>query len=303
MINIQVKLFDHNIHINNSLNEYIKSQDGYIPPNITMVNPFILWNQGYTGKDVTIAIIDTGCSRHSDLDKNIIGGRNFTTEGKSDDYSDGNGHGTHVSGIIGANGKLKGIAPDSKLLILKVLDKSGNGNMESVVNAVNYAIDKKVNIINMSLGCPTNVPELHTAVKRAIDNNIVIVSASGNNGDNNANTYEIDYPSGYNEVISVGAIDSMKMSANFTNSNKEVDCIAPGVNIISTSLNNGYIQMDGTSMASPHVAGIIALLKQWSTKEFGRVLTESELYAQLIKNTIDLGIPKTIQGNGLICLK
>jgi major intracellular serine protease len=306
MRDIQVKLFNHEVHSNNSLNEYVNSQNGYIPSNISMINPFILWNRGITGKDIKIAVIDTGCTSHPDLDNNIIGGRNFTTEdkGKSDIYNDYSGHGTHVAGSICANGKLKGVAPDAKLLILKVLEGNGNGNMESVINAINYAIAQKVDIINMSLGCSVDIPELQNAIRNAINKNIVVVSASGNNGDGNANTNEIDYPSGYEQVISVGAMDNTRLTANFTNSNSFVDLLAPGVNIISTSNDKGYTMMDGTSMASPHVAGVMALLKQWGRIEFGRDLSVMELYAQLIKNTMELnGVSRKIQGNGMLFLK
>lgn len=301
MKNIQVKVSDNSIHMNNFLNPYITSQNGYIPSSIAMINPFTLWNKGFTGKDIKIAIIDTGCCiNHPDLKNNIVGYRNFTTEST---VEDGCGHGTHVSGIVASNGHIKGIAPDSKLLILKVLESNGNGNLESVYNAINYAIDQKVNIINLSLGCKVDVPELHNAIKRAVNNNIVVCCAIGNDGDSNANTNEIDYPAYYPEVISVGAIDNSRLSATFSNSNIFCDCVAPGVNIISTHLNNNYIGLDGTSMSTPHVVGAIALLMEKFIKEWGRHPTYMEIYAELIKNTIDLGLDKRIQGNGLVFLR
>lgn len=303
MKNIQVKISDSNIHMNNFLNPYITSQNGYITSNIAMINPFTLWNKGYTGKDITIAIIDTGCSSHDDLNKNIIGGRNFTTEDDTNNYNDYNGHGSHVAGIVASNGHIKGVAPDSKLLILKVLESNGNGNLENVVNAINYAIDQKVNIINLSLGCKVDIPELHSAIKRAVNNNVMVCCAIGNEGDNGANTNEIDYPAYYPEVISVGAIDNSRLSATFSNSNIFCDCVAPGVNVISTHLNNGYVGLDGTSMSTPHVVGAIALLMEKFIKEWGRKPTYMEIYAELIKNTIDLGLDKRIQGNGMLFLR
>lgn len=304
--NTQVNFLKHDVHVNNSLNDYIKSQTGYIPANISMINPFALWNKGITGEGIKVAVIDTGCVKHSDLERNIIGGRNFTNEdkGNPDIYEDYCGHGTHVAGTICANGKIKGVAPNAKLLILKVLDKNGNGNVESIVNAVNYATSQKVDIINMSLGCKANIPEFQDAVKRAINNGIVVVSASGNEGDGKADTIEIDYPSGYEQVISVGAMDNRRLTATFSNSNCYVDLLAPGVNVISTSYDGNYALMDGTSMACPHISGVLALLKEWGRIEFGRTLSVMELYAQLIKNTIELnGIDRKIQGNGLMFLK
>lgn len=301
MKNIQVKISDSNIHMNNFLNPYITSQNGYITSNIAMINPFTLWNKGYTGKDITIAIIDTGCCiNHPDLKNNIIGSRNFTTEST---IEDGSGHGTHVAGIVASNGHIKGIAPNSKLLILKVLESNGNGNLENVVNAINYAIDQKVDIINLSLGCKVDIPELHSAIKRAVNNNVMVCCAIGNEGDNGANTNEIDYPAYYPEVISVGAIDNSRLSATFSNSNIFCDCVAPGVNVISTHLNNGYVGLDGTSMSTPHVVGAIALLMEKFIKEWGRKPAYMEIYAELIKNTIDLGLDKRIQGNGMLFLR
>ena len=303
----KVKLFDYNIQLNgnNALNNYINTQNGYIPPNIAMINPFSLWQQGYTGKDVKVAIIDSGYSKHSDLDMNIIGGRTFTKEdnGNPNIYNDYNGHSTHICGVICANGHIKGIAPNSKLLILKVLEGNGNGNLESVYNAINYAIDQKVNIMNVSLGCPSDVTELHNAIKRAVNNNIIVCCAIGNSGDNNANTNEIDYPAYYPEVVSVGAIDNSRISATFSNSNIFCDIVAPGVNIVSTHLNNGYIGLDGTSMSTPHVVGAIALLIERFRKVYNREPSYMEIYAQLIKNTIDLGIDAKIQGNGSLFLR
>jgi major intracellular serine protease len=113
----------------------------------------------------------------------------------------------------------------------------------------------------------------------------------------------MDYPASYEEVISVGAIDNTRTNATFTNSNYYVDCMANGVNVISTSITNGYVTMDGTSMSVPHVAGVCALLKEKFIKEFGRKPSVMEIYGQLIKNTIDLGIDKRIQGQGMIFLK
>lgn len=308
MKDIQVKISDFTVEIkgNNELNNYISTQKEYIPSNINLISAPILWNQGYTGKDIKIAVIDTGCcTTHPDLKDNIIGGRNFTSEDNSDPnkYEDGNSHGTHCCGVIAGKGHILGVAPDAKLLVLKALGSNGNGNLESIVNAMNYAIDQKVDIISMSLGCTIDVSELQQAVKRAVANNILVVAACGNSGDGNANTLERDYPSSYEETIAVGAIDNARKFAVFSNTNNYVDLVAPGVKIVSTGLNNGYITLSGTSMACPHVAGACALLLEKFIKEYGRRPSETELYAQLIKNTVDLEIPRTVQGNGMLFLE
>ena len=306
MKNTPIKLLD-NLEIkatSETLNAYIKTQDNYIPTGVNMINAPLMWNKGYTGEGVKIAILDSGYTSHPDLDKNIIGGRNFTTEdgGNPNIFNDYNGHSTHVAGIIASNNKIMGVAPNAKLLILKVLDKTGNGNCQGLYDAINYAIEQKVDIINMSLGIPINVNEIHTMLKKAVDNNICVVCACGNEGDGKAFTDEYSYPAGYNEAISVGAIDNARVNAVFTNSNKEVDLVAHGVNVVSTHLNYGYCSMSGTSQATPHVAGALALLKEYYRKTFEKEPTEVELYAQLIKRTVELNLDRKLQGQGMLFL-
>ena len=288
------------------LEELLTNNEDIIPDGISMINAPFMWSKNITGKNVKIAVIDTGCDlTHEDLKSKIIGGRNFTSEDNKNVniYQDYNGHGTHVCGIVAGsknNRGIIGVAPDAKLIILKALDKNGSGTLQGIINAINYAVSLKVDIISMSLGTTSDVPQLHQAIVKAINNNILVVCAAGNEGDNNSSTDEYSYPGVYNEVISVGAIDYKKTAARFTDSNKEVDLLAPGVNIVSTYLNNSYAMLSGTSMATPHVTGALALLIEWSTKEFGRRLTEAELYGQLIKNTETLNMARSLQGNGLL---
>ena len=296
----------NNKDLNKNANISLRSNEEYIPDGINMINAPFMWSKGITGKNVKIAVIDSGCDiGHKDLTNRIIGGRNFTKEDNSNinKYQDYNGHGTHVCGTIAAsknNYGITGVAPDAQLLILKVLDRNGLGSMKSIVDAINFAIVQKVDIISMSLGTSTDVPQLRNVIKKAVDSNILVVCAAGNEGDGIGRTEEFSYPAAYNEVISVGAIDFSKSAARFSNSNKEVDLVAPGVNIISTFLDGKYETLSGTSMATPHVTGFLALLIEWSKNEFGRKLTEVELYGHLIKNTTTLPILRTLQGNGLL---
>ena len=262
-----------------------------------------LQDKGYSGKNVTVAIIDTGCDKtHPMLKDKIIGGRNYTNEGTSKDFTDLNGHGTHVAGIIA--GDYDGVAKGCNLIILKVLNKRGEGDLQSVVKAIYYAIGKKVDIINMSLGCPNNDPALEKAIKKAVAKGICVCCASGNNGDNNPNTDENAYPGAYSEVICVGAMNSNLGVSNFSNSNKFVDIVAPGENITSTYIGGGLKSLTGTSMATPCVSGALALIIEWSTEEFKRRLTESEIYGLLIKNTITLqNVDRRLQGQGRLEFK
>ena len=247
------------------------------------------WNKGDRGRGVVIAIIDSGCDcTHVDLKDRIIGKYNFTEDdgGDPEIVTDYLGHGTHVTGTIGAsqNGQgVVGVAPLCSLLILKALNKKGQGTEEDIAKAINYAVRKKVNIISMSLGSTEETPLIHEAVKKAVESNILVVCAAGNEGDSDGDTEELSYPAVYSECISVGAVDYSKNIARFTNSNKSVDLVAPGVSIMSTYPNNKYANLQGTSMATPHVSGALALIINWSRKDFGREMSETELYAQLIR--------------------
>ena len=276
---------------------------------INMIQAKNIWVESSRGAGINIAVIDSGCDiQHESLKDNIVGVRNFTDEDKKNPniVIDRIGHGTHVAGIIAANGNnngIIGVAPWSNLYILKAIDSSGSGKISWVVNAINYAVDKKVDIISMSLGMPVNDPKLEKAIKHAVNNNILVVCAAGNEGDGNAEVSEYSYPASYVEVISVGAVDKKGIPAEFSNSNAVVDLVAPGVDVISTYPNNQFAIMSGTSMATPYVSGGLALLKNWSREEFQRDLTQEELYAQLIKYTKNLNYPRTIQGNGLLYLK
>ncbi|MBT2757186.1 S8 family peptidase [Mesobacillus foraminis] len=278
-----------------------------IPKGVEIIQAPEIWSET-KGQGITIAILDTGCDTdHPDLKDRIIGGRNFTQDdgGKSEIYEDYNGHGTHVAGTIAAslnNTGVAGVAPEANLLILKVLGKNGSGQYDWIIKAIDYAISQKVDIISMSLGGPEDVKELHDIIKKAVNQNILVVCAAGNEGDGEDSTDELGYPGCYNEVISVGAIDLERQSSEFTNSNNQVDLVAPGEKITSTYLNGTYASLSGTSMATPHVSGALALLKVLSNSDFERDLTVPELYAQLIKRTVPLGNSPKIEGNGMVYL-
>jgi major intracellular serine protease len=278
-----------------------------VPKGVELIAAPKIWEKS-KGKGITIAILDTGCDiTHPDLSERIIGGRNFTNDddGNPDEYNDYNGHGTHVAGTIAAvqnNNGVIGVAPEAGLLILKVLDKNGSGQYDWIINGINYAVDQKADIISMSLGGSADVPELHKAIQNAIANQILVVCAAGNEGDGNDFSDEFSYPASYNEVISVGASNLERRSSEFSNSNNEVDLVAPGEEILSTYLNGTYAKLSGTSMATPHVSGALALIKDIVNKNFERSLTEPELYAQLIKRTVPLGSSPKLEGNGLLFL-
>jgi major intracellular serine protease len=271
-----------------------------------------LWKKGEKGEGIVVAVLDTGVdTTHPDLVDRIIGGRNFTNEGSSDDYSDRNGHGTHVAGTIAAsetNSGVIGVAPMAKLLICKVLDGNGSGDYGGIIEGIRYATNwigengERVRVMNMSLGGSQNDSEFEKAILEACAKGIVIVVASGNEGDDDESTLEFGFPACYNECVTVAACDENKELAYFSNNNLQVDCIAAGVSVNSTYLNGEYARLSGTSMATPHVTGAVALIINSGEKMFRRGLSESEIYALLVKCSNSLGYEPSSEGHGLIKL-
>ncbi|AIY04181.1 serine protease [Planococcus sp. PAMC 21323] len=295
--------------------EEIADQAPRIPRGVRMIQAPEVWQWAEKGKGKVIAILDTGCQPdHPDLDGQIIDGKNFTPDynGDTTNFDDNNGHGTHVAGTVAASyresGGIAGVAPEAQLLVLKVLSGEGGGEYQGIIDGIQFAIDwrgpndERVHVISMSLGGPEDVKELHAVVKRAVDAGIPVVCAAGNEGDDKYDTNEYAYPGAYGEVIQVGAADFNRKIANFSNTNDEIDLVAPGVDIYSTFPGGKYASLSGTSMATPHVSGALALIKNIAEKEFARELTEAELYAQLVRRTMSIGYPKTAEGNGLLAL-
>jgi len=211
------------------------------------------------GEGVTIAVIDTGLPVHRDLEGQIIASANFTFDPIEDLVQ---GHSTFVSGVIASkenNEGVVGIAPKAKLVIAKALGDDGSGSDENLASAINWCVEQKVDVINMSLGAPAKYAylfkETEKAVKKAYEKGIVIVCAAGNE-----NADQVGVPARYEEAIAVAAVDSKKQRASFSNKGPELDFAASGVDLLSTFLDNTYANLSGTSFSSPQVAGIVALI-------------------------------------------
>lgn len=244
-----------------------------------------LWAKGITGKDVVVAIIDTGIAPHPDVKDRIIAFHDLVN-GRTEAYDD-QGHGTHVAGITAGDGKssegrFKGVAPEAKLVGVKVLDGNGSGSFSDVIKGIQWAVENakthNIKVINMSLGGSVRQgykdDPVAQAVEAAVAAGITPVIAAGNSGPR-AGT--IGTPAHAEHVITVGALDDKGTLdrtddgiASFSSRGPsridkldKPDILAPGVNITSLSnTGNGYRSLSGTSMATPFAAGVAALMIQ-----------------------------------------
>ena len=245
------------------------------------------WAKTTGSEDVVVAVLDTGVDyRHEDLETNMWArpdqmepyhddelGTIDDTDGfnaidNTGDPMDDNGHGTHCAGIIGAEGEndlgIAGVNWTVQIMPLKFMNAGGSGTTKDAIEAINYVIDRKkagvnVRIISASWGSTQKSNALGDVIQKAYENGILFVAAAGNSSVNNDRMPH--YPSSYPNVLSVAALDRNDQLASFSNYGaKSVAIAAPGVEILSTWLENGYEEKSGTSMATPVVAGVAALI-------------------------------------------
>jgi subtilisin len=230
------------------------------------------------GEGVKVVVIDTGIDMsHPDFKDNLK--MTINMHNRTKDVTDDYGHGSHVAGLIA--GKRTGVAPNVDLYVAKVLDKDGNGNMANISDGITMAMNIKADILCMSLGMPQDLPvNVQQRLLDAHSRGTTIVCAVGNG---NKNT--IEYPSFYDYVIAVGGVDKDLKRASFSNYGKQIDIVAPAVDILSTYKDNNYARMSGTSMASPLVAGAIALLISDARKQ-GIELSPNEI-KEIITNRLN----------------
>ena len=234
-------------------------------------------SQGITGKEIKIAVIDSGIDyNNEELDDNYRGGYDFVNDDDNPLDDSFNSHGTNVAGIIAAekNGTgVVGVAPEASLYALKVLTSFGSGLTSDTVAAIQWAVDNKMDIINISIQ-GEDKESLRAACDAAYNAGILIVAAAGN-----TNGQSTSYPASYNSVIAVTGTDKEDNLADFSPIGPEVELSAPGVSIFSTARTpypyNGYGTLSGTSQAAPHVAGMAALI--WSSGKLEDLNSDGEV--------------------------
>lgn len=262
------------------------------PWSISRVGAPQAWAKGLTGKGVVVAVLDTGVQLdHPDLKANIKGGYNAVNP-KEAPY-DYHGHGTHVAGTIAAsNNKIGvvGVAPEAKILAVQVMTPDGSGPPSAIAKGIIWAANNGAQVINMSLGSERSFRAIREAVTYAVSKNVTVVCASGNGGSNRVN-----YPAALKNTIAVSASDPWDSLAYFSDTGKAITFIAPGVGINSTFIKGGYKESQGTSMASPHVAGLAALAVQAGAKNYEQVLEALKNAAAPLE-----GLTELQQGSGFI---
>ncbi|MBF0503303.1 MAG: S8 family serine peptidase, partial [Candidatus Riflebacteria bacterium] len=267
---LQQQAVGNNLNFNYDLHQVMEAMETPNDPDytknwgMTKIRAVDTWGT-IQGSNIAVAVVDTGIrSTHEDLSAVLdkADSRNFTTDygGAQNNFEDGKGHGTHVSGIIAAslnNGKgIVGVAPNIKIVAVKVLDNTGQGSEVNVALGITYASDLSfVRVINLSLGRPGPISRvMKNAIDYAVDHGKLVVVAAGNNND------DADFftPAYYQKVFCVGATTQTDARASFSNYGASVDVSAPGDKIYScyNTSDSSYAEMSGTSMATPFVSGL-----------------------------------------------
>lgn len=256
------------------------------------------------GLGVNVAVLDTGILKtHPDLKNRIKACKDFSgvapvVDGKCDDK---NGHGTHVAGIIAADGGsdglgIYGMAPEANLFAYKVCSNNGTCWADDIAVALRTAADNGANIVNMSLGSDSPSQLITDATAYAVSKDVLVVAAAGNDG---PYIGSIDYPGADSNVVAVGAVDKdvqipdwSSRGINSTDKpyiveDQDIELATPGVNVESTWKDGGYAILSGTSMASPHVAGLAA--KEWQKDALNQASATRELLHKLSADLLPIG--------------
>ncbi|HDJ96816.1 MAG TPA: hypothetical protein ENG45_01955 [Candidatus Aenigmarchaeota archaeon] len=265
---------------------------------VPQINADKVWSVGITGKGVDVAILDTGIhDEHPALE--VLKEVDFTGEGTDDLH----GHGTHVAGIVASKDlTYRGVAFDANLLNVKVLNKDGIGYASDVIKGIEWAVENGAEILSMSFGAEVEPCDGTDAISRAVDNavkkGVIAVVAAGNGGPSSGT---ITSPGCAKEAITVGAIDDNDKVPSWSSRGPtddgrvKPDLVAPGVGIISTWKDNSFKSLSGTSMSTPHVSGVVALLLEAKPE-----LKPDEVKEILKSTAVDLGYDENTQGAGKV---
>lgn len=286
-----------------TVNDTLSSNQWYLEK----IGVYDAWDTTMGSADIKVAVLDTGADlEHEDLGLQIVAQTDVVDNDGS--AADDHGHGTHVAGIIAAeanNAKgVAGVAPGCRLIIVDVFGINQLGEWVALtsdsIKGINYAVSQGANIINMSLGGYDNDMLFEEAIDSAVQSGVVCIGAAGNDGDNIANPELATmphYPSDYDSCISVISTDQNDLKSGFSNYGPEKDISAPGESIGSTYIGNEYVYMSGTSMATPVVSGVAALILSVNP-----ALTVDEVKNILYTTAVDLGEEgrDDVYGNGRV---
>jgi subtilisin len=228
-----------------------------IPWGVRYIRAPEAWNRT-TGYRINVGVIDTGVDfHHPDLKHSVERGINLLHRAYLP--QDDNGHGTHIAGTIAAANSMQGmigVAPRAKIHPVKAFDYDGTAYVSDIILGIDWCVRHRMNVVNMSFGMKNSNKSLLKAVDNAFHSGVLIVASSGNDGLRD----DIDYPARYGHTIAVGATNRDGKIASFTNRSDHIDIYAPGDNIVSAWLRGTHREMSGTSMATSHVSGAVALL-------------------------------------------
>ncbi|MDY0023720.1 MAG: S8 family serine peptidase [Candidatus Izemoplasmatales bacterium] len=267
--------------------------------NLDLIDIYEAWAIETGSSNITVAIIDSGI----DTDHEEFAGR--ISELSYNAYSeevgiafveDEFGHGTQIAGIIAATRNndlgIDGLTDNIELMVIKVNAPGEETYLNSaIIRGIYYAVNSGADVLNLSFGSATADENVRTAIEYAIENEVFVVAAAGNDGNDTP-----FYPAAYDNVISVGSVDENALISDFSNYGTYIDLVAPGDLVYTTNINNGYAQVSGTSFAAPHVVGILALLLSTGLYSY------EEIMQNLLLTSVDLGTEgKDIYyGDGLI---
>ncbi|GEN50209.1 S8 family peptidase [Alkalibacterium pelagium] len=298
MENVERITYDQEMHTTSTSHSFPVQADDW---NQDMIGTFNAWEEGITGESVRVAVLDTGFYEHGDIE--YAGGYSiFEDDPDEPDYwtNDHDGHGTHVASIIGANqgSRAQGVAPGVDLYGVKVYHQRDGSrtNASNLLAGLQWAINEGMDVISISSGYSTKSQEIHDLIQLADQQGILVVAASGNISENKN---IIDYPAAHPEVIAVANVDQNGYRVSDSMISAENELAAPGRQILGLGIDgpDSFRTMSGTSQATPHVAGIAALLMQKYPGE-----SAGQIRARMAEKARDLGDEgrDPIYGYGLV---